>query len=103
MNLPVPSSRPSASRDGPEAEDPIWSNVDREADRHAEILRGLIAATGHSEAEIEARLGWEPQQIRRWLERPQELTYDRFLAILDAIGVGVADFFVLYSRSETDQ
>ena len=81
---------------------PIAERVEKNLDRHVQDLRGLVAASNLSEAEIEARLDWPPNRLRRLFSHPRELKYGDVFAILAAIGVEPRHYFDLVASPETE-
>ena len=78
------------------------AKIDRELERHLEVLGGLIESRGHSAAGLEARLGWERGHVRQLLSRRQPLEYGELLALLEALGVEPKEYFALVTSLETE-
>ena len=89
-------------RDDPDAELPLSESAERQLGSHFEVLRGLIAASDRSEADVEARLGWRRHHLRQVLDRQRSLKYDELFTILEAIGVKPQHYFALVASPETE-
>ena len=84
------------------AENRAPEEIERNLEPHLHVLGGLIAASGRTEAEIEADLDWPTNRIRDLLSRRRQLGYDDILAVLEAIGVEPRHYFMLYASSDNE-
>ncbi len=76
--------------------------IERDLERHLQVLAGLVDSGGLPAAEIEARLGWQRGHVRQLLSRQLPLEYGELLAILLIIGVEPRRYFALVTSPETE-